>query len=79
MLFGKNLRSSAFFRGTSQHWQLATFACIYFEDEPTRQRTTKRVSRDAAFLSAINIAKLPSVPRSILKDIPRPPHSASAD
>jgi hypothetical protein len=26
-----------------------------------------------------NIAKLPSVPRQILKDIPRPPNSASRD
>ena len=28
---------------------------------------------------AANIAKLPSVPRQILKDIPRPPNSASRD
>jgi hypothetical protein len=48
-------------------------AYVYFEDEPTRQRTTKRISRDEAFLIAVNIAKLPSVPRTILKDIPRPP------
>ncbi|HTC38978.1 MAG TPA: hypothetical protein VK693_08495, partial [Steroidobacteraceae bacterium] len=27
----------------------------------------------------MNIAKLPSVPRQILKDIPRPPNSASPD
>ena len=27
----------------------------------------------------LNIAKLPSVPRQILKDIPRPPNSASRD
>ena len=31
------------------------------------------------YLGAINIAKLPSVPRQILKDIPRPPNSASRD
>jgi hypothetical protein len=37
----------------------------------------KRVSRDEAFLIAVNIAKLPRVPRDILKDIPRPQHSAS--
>jgi hypothetical protein len=37
------------------------------------------VSRDEAFLLAVNIAKLPSVPRQILKDIPRPPNSASRD
>jgi hypothetical protein len=29
------------------------------------------------FLIAVNIAKLPSVPRRILKDIPRPTNSAS--
>jgi hypothetical protein len=37
------------------------------------------LSRDEAFLLAVNIAKLPSVPRQILKDIPRPPNSASRD
>jgi hypothetical protein len=31
------------------------------------------------YLGAANIAKLPSVPRQILKDIPRPPNSASRD
>jgi hypothetical protein len=35
--------------------------------------------RDEAFLVAVNIAKLPSVPRQILKDIPRPPNTASWD
>ena len=35
--------------------------------------------RDEAFLIAVNIANLPSVPRQILKDIPRPPNSASRD
>jgi hypothetical protein len=39
----------------------------------------KRLSRDEAFLIAVNIAKRPSVPRQILKDIPRPLNSASRD
>jgi len=54
-------------------------AYVYFEDEPQRQMSLKRLSRDEAFLVAVNTAKLPSVPREILKDIPRPPHSASDD
>jgi hypothetical protein len=54
-------------------------AYLYFEDEPQRQMSMKRLSRDEAFLIAVNIAKLPSVPRQILRDIPRPPNSASHD
>ena len=54
-------------------------AYIYFEDQPQRQLSMKRLSRDEAFLVAMNIAKLPSVPRQILKDIPRPPHKASGE
>ena len=54
-------------------------AYIYFEDEAQRQTSMKRMSRDEAFLIAVNIAKLPNVPRQILKDIPRPPNSASRD
>ena len=36
-----------------------------------------QLSRDEAFLIAVNVAKLPSVPRQILKDIPRPRNTAS--
>jgi hypothetical protein len=54
-------------------------AYLYFEDEPQRQISMKRLSRDKAFPIAVNIAKLPSVPRQILKDIPRPPNPASRD
>jgi hypothetical protein len=42
-------------------------AYLYFEDEPQRQMSMKRLSRDEALLIAVNIAKLPSVPRQILK------------
>jgi hypothetical protein len=38
-----------------------------------------RLSHDETFLIAVNIAKLPTVPRQILKDIARPPNSASRD
>jgi hypothetical protein len=38
-----------------------------------------RLSRDESFLLAVDIAKLTSVPRQTLKDIPRPPNSASRD
>jgi hypothetical protein len=34
---------------------------------------------DKAFLLAVNITKLPSVPRQILKDIPRSPNTAGRD
>jgi hypothetical protein len=54
-------------------------AYVYFKDEPQRQLSMKRLSRDAAFLIAVNIAKLLGGPRQILKDISRPPNSASRD
>ena len=74
--------------GHSPHEQTESFivhdakgqalAHIYFEDQPQRQMSMKRLSRDEAFLVAVNIAKLPNVPRQILKDIQRPPHNASS-
>jgi len=54
-------------------------AYFYFENEPGRRAAAKLLTRDEAFLLALNFAKLPSVPRDILKDIPRPPNSASRD
>jgi hypothetical protein len=54
-------------------------AYVYFEDEPQRRMSTKRMTRDEAFVIAVNMAKLPMVPRQILKDIPRPKHSASRE
>jgi hypothetical protein len=52
-------------------------AYVNFDDEPGRRSAGKLLNRDEAFLIAVNIAKLPMVPRAILKDIPRPPNSAS--
>jgi hypothetical protein len=54
-------------------------AYFYFENEADRRSIAKLLTRDEAFLLAVNFAKLPSVPRQILKDIPRPKNSASRD
>ena len=52
---------------------------FYFESEAGRRSAAKLLTRDEAFLLAVNFAKLPMVPRQILKDIPRPPNTASSD
>jgi hypothetical protein len=54
-------------------------AYAYYENEPGRRSSAKLLTRDEAFLIAVNIGELPSVPRQILKDIPRPPNTASRD
>jgi hypothetical protein len=55
-------------------------AFFYFEDQPQRRLSMKRFSRDEAVsFGPLNFAKLPMVPRQILKDIPRPKNSASRD
>jgi hypothetical protein len=44
-----------------------------------RKTARDLLTRDEAFLIAVNIAKLPSVPPQILKDISRPPNWVSRD
>ena len=54
-------------------------AYVYFEDGSQRQMSMKSMSREEAFLIAVNIAKPRMVPRSILKDVPRPADTASRE
>jgi hypothetical protein len=66
-------------RASSWDRDKQALAYIYFENEPGRRLSAKLLTRDEAFLTAVNITKLPSVPRQILKDIPKQPNSASRD
>jgi hypothetical protein len=52
-------------------------AYVYFENESGRRSSATLLTRDEAFLIAVNIVKLPSA--QILKDIPRQPNSARRD
>jgi hypothetical protein len=54
-------------------------AYVYYENESGRRSSAKLLTRDEAVLIAVTIAKLPSAPRQILKDFPRPPNSAGRD
>jgi hypothetical protein len=58
-----------------QHRPLATFRIA----ENCPRSAANLLTSNEAFPIAVNIAKLPSVPRQILKDIPRPPNTASRD
>ena len=50
-------------------------AYLYLEDESQRQMSMKRLSRDEVRRIAAKIAKLPTVPSHIMKEIPRQRHS----
>jgi hypothetical protein len=84
-LFGqRNKAQGARARSATRHNEgnapkMEAMAFVYCENESGRRSSAKLLTRDEAFLIAVNIAKLPSVPRQILKDIPRPPNSASRD
>jgi len=54
-----------------------TLAYFYFEDEPGRRSAARLLTKNEAFLLAVNFAKLPRVPRTILKEIPRPKSSVA--
>ena len=73
MLFAYLVRADACLTVTDAGRKLA------FEREAGRRSAAKLQTRDEAFLLAANFAKLPMMPRQILKDIPRPPNTASGD
>lgn len=54
-------------------------AHIYFENDGGRRAAGKPLNYEEARRIADDFAKLPMVPRQILKEIPRPPDSASGD
>ena len=54
-------------------------AYFHFEREAGPRSAAKLLTRDEAFLLAVNFAKLPMLPRQVLKDIPRPPNTAGSD
>jgi hypothetical protein len=53
-------------------------AFLYFEDEPQRQMSMKRLSRDEAFLIAVNIAKLSSDASTNSSSSGTSPHATTA-
>jgi hypothetical protein len=62
------------FSWTTPSRRLAKPGCLGNAEALARPTDIQRV-----FLIAVNIAKLPIMLRQILKDIPRPPNSASRD
>jgi hypothetical protein len=52
-------------------------AYVYFEEESGRRSAAKILCKDDAWRIASNIAKLPNVPRDVLKNIAQPKTSAS--
>jgi hypothetical protein len=88
MILDQNTPPDTLELAASNNWGLPTSAAsVAWPKRPTSlpaPLTTRDVLHFATmngakalrlFLIAVNIAKLPSVPRQILKDIPQPPHT----